>query len=281
MPEFVHLHLHSVFSFLDSTCRLDRLVARAAELRMPAVAITDHDGLYGAVRFYKAAQEAGIKPILGVELTTEGGHHLPLLATSRVGYANLCRMVTAGHFRVLREAAGEQEPIEPILNTRAAGAQWRKAPRCNFSTIAKCSSDVIALSGCRFGEVPAAVRRGDMEAARRAVRRYQDIFGPGRFFVELCREEPGEAERLHISRLAALAKEMGAPTVATANVHCLTPEEARVQDILACIQTLTTRDEWHAIRRRGAERYLKSASAMAREFAHHPEAVVNTLRIAE
>lgn len=281
MPEFIHLHLHSVFSFLDSTCRLDRLVARVAELGMPAVAITDHDGLYGAVRFSKAAQEAGIKPILGVELTTEGGHHLPLLATSRTGYANLCRMVTAGHFRVLREAAGEQEPIAPILNTRAAGAQWRKAPRCNFSTIAKCSGDVIALSGCRFGEVPAAVRRGDMEAARRAVRRYQDIFGPDRFFIELCREEPGEAERLPISRLAALAKEMGAPTVATANVHHLTPEEARVQDVLTCIQTLTTRDEWHPIRRKGAERYLKSAGAMARKFAHHPEAVANTLRIAE
>jgi error-prone DNA polymerase len=281
VPKFVHLHLHSVFSFLDSTCRLGRLVARAAELGMPAVAITDHDGLYGAVRFYKAAQEAGIKPILGVELTTEGGHHLPLLATSRAGYANLCRMVTAGHFRVLREAAGEQEPIAPILNTRAAGAQWRKAPRCNFSTIAKCSHDVIALSGCRFGEVPAAVRRGDMDAARRAVRRYQDIFGPDRFFIELCREEPGEAERLHISRLAALAAEMGAPTVATANAHYLAPEEARVQDVLACIQTLTTRDEWHPIRRRGAERYLKSARAMAREFAHHPEAVANTLRIAE
>ena len=159
---FVHLHLHSVFSFLDSTCQLDRLVARVAELGMPAVAITDHDGVYGAVRFYRAAREAGIKPILGIELTTEGGHHLPLLAASRTGYSNLCRMATAGHFRVLREAAGEQDPIAPILNTRAAGAQWRKAPRCNLSTIAKCSEGVIALSGGWLGEVSAAVRRGDI-----------------------------------------------------------------------------------------------------------------------
>jgi len=278
---FVHLHLHSVFSFLDSTCRLDRLVARVAELRMPAVAITDHDGVYGAVRFYRAAREAGIKPILGIELTTEGGHHLPLLAASRTGYSNLCRMATAGHFRVLREAAGEQDPIAPILNTRAAGAQWRKAPRCNFSTIAKCSEGVIALSGGRFGEVSAAVRRGDVEAARRAVRRYQAIFGRDRFFLELCREEPGEEERLHLARLAALAEEMGAPTVATANVHYLTPEQAPLQDVLACIQTLTRRDEWHPIRRRGAERYLKSAQKMAREFAHHPEAIANTIHIAD
>ena len=281
MSGFVHLHLHSVFSFLDSTCRLDRLVARVAELGMPAVAITDHDGVYGAVRFYRAAREAGIKPILGVELTTEGGHHLPLLAASRTGYANLCRMATAGHFRVLREAAGEQDPIAPILTTRAAGAQWRKAPRCNFSTIAKCSEGVIALSGGRFGEVSAAVRRGDVEAARRAVRRYQHIFGRDRFFLELCREEPGERERLHLTRLAALAEEMGAPTVATANVHYLTPEEAPLQDVLACIQTLTRREEWHPIRRRGAERYLKSAQKMAREFAHHPEALANTIHIAD
>jgi error-prone DNA polymerase len=280
MPSFVHLHVHSVFSFLDSTCRLDRLVARAAELGMPAVAVTDHDGTYGAVRFYQAAQEAGIKPILGVELTTEGGHHLPLLATSRAGYANLCRMATAGHFRVLREAAGEQAPIEPVPNTRATGAQWRKMPRCNFSTIAQCAEDVIALSGCRFGEIPAAVRRGDIDAARRAICRYQDIFGRDRFFIELCREEPDEKERPHIARLADLAEEMDALIVATANVHCLTPEEAAVQDVLACIQTLTKRDEWHPIRRRGAERYFKSPREMLEEFASYPQAIANTVRIA-
>ncbi|MBE9567006.1 MAG: DNA polymerase III subunit alpha, partial [Proteobacteria bacterium] len=110
---------------------------------------------------------------------------------------------------------------------------------------------------------------------------YQDIFGPDRFFIELCREEPGEQEQQYIARLAALAEEMGAPIVATANVHYLTPEEARLQDLLACTQTLTTRDEWHPIRRRGAERYLKSARAMMREFASYPEAVTNTLRIAD
>jgi len=292
VPDFVHLHVHSVFSFLDSTCRLDRLVARVAELGMPAVAVTDHDGLYGAVRFYRAAQKAGIKPIIGVELTTEGGHHLTLLATSKQGYANLSRMVTTGHFRVLREA---EKALQQHAASRAGprpgpagvgtpalqvGAQWRKAPRCNFPTIAKCAADVIALSGCRFGEVSAAVRRGDMQTARRAVRRYQEIFGPDHFFLELTLEE-GERDRLHIAKLAALAQEMDAPTVATANVHYLTPEEAPIQDVLACIQTLTTRSEWHPIRRRGAERYLKSAAEMAQRFSHHPQALRNTLRIAE
>jgi len=269
---FVHLHLHSVFSFLDSTCRIDRLVERAAELGMPAIAVTDHDGVYGMVRFYRAARAAGIKPIPGMELTTEGGHHLTLLAMTREGYSNLCRMAAAGHLRVLNEGGGGGAPADLTAS--------RGKPRCGFSTIAKCSRDVIALSGCRLGEVSAALRRGDREAARRAVRRYQEIFGRDRFFIELCREEPGEEERLHICRLAALAEEMGAPTAATANVHYITPEEARVQDVLTCIQTLTRRDEWHPIRRRGAERYLKSARTMAREFANHPEAVANTRRIA-
>jgi error-prone DNA polymerase len=232
--------------------------------------------MYGAVRFYRAAKAAGIKPIPGVELTTEGGHHLTLLARSRAGYANLCRMVTAGRFRVLREtekaAAGVGTPALQDL---------RKQPRCEFSTIGKCSQEVIALSGCWFGEVSSAVRRDDVEAARRAVRRYQEIFGRDRFFIELCVEESEEKERLHIARLGELAREMGASVVATGNVHYLTPEEAGVQDVLACIQTLTTREEWHAIRRRGGERYLKPPWEMARLFHGYPEAIVNTVRIAE
>ena len=324
MPEskFVHLHVHSVFSFLDSTCRLDRLVGRVRELGMGAVGVTDHDGMYGAVRFYRAAREAGVRPILGVELTTEGGYHLPLLAMTRRGYGNLCRMVTAGRFRVLREGAGRRQapaeqarpagvgtaghmagaspcPIggkapaqqDTVLDPPAAGTQvenlryqdsdLRKEPRCPLSVVERCAEGVVALSGCRNGEVAAAVRRGDMKAARCAVRRFQGIFGNGRFFIELCQEQPGEAERSFTARLAALAEEMGAPVVATANVHYLRPEEAGVQDVLACMQTLTRREEWHAIRRREAERYLKSPREMMEEFASYPEAIANTVRIAE
>ena len=337
---FVHLHVHSVFSFLDSTCRLDRLVERVRELGMGAVGVTDHDGLYGAVRFYRAAREAEVRPILGVELTTEGvgtvsgassrntgggasatscrsnGFHLPLLAMTRRGYGNLCRMVTAGQFRVLREGerasaalrlysgqaryqsnAGHgrrpfgapQGKLAPAEQARPAGigvpalqnGDLRKDPRCPLSVVERCAEGVVALSGCRNGEVAAAVRRGDMGAARRAVRRFQGIFGDERFFIELCREEPGEAEGLLTARLAALAEEMGAPLVATANVHYLTPEEAAVQEVLACMQTLTRREEWHAIRRRGAERYLKSPREMMEAFASYPEAIENTVRIAE
>ncbi|HUU54803.1 MAG TPA: PHP domain-containing protein, partial [Armatimonadota bacterium] len=295
---FVHLHLHSVFSFLDSTCRLDRLVERVGELGMGAVGVTDHDGLYGAVRFYRAAREAGVRPILGVELTVEGifgsgtteateggasatscrsnGYHLPLLAMTRRGYGNLCRMVTAGRFGGLREAAGAQ-----VGNLRYQNLDLRKEPRCPLSVVERCAEGVVALSGCRNGEVAAAVRRGDMAAARRAVRRFQGIFGNERFFIELCQEQPGDAERSYTARLAALAAEMGAPVVATGNVHYLTPEEAGVQDVLACMQTLTRRDEWHAIRRRGAERYLKSPREMMEAFASYPEAIENTVRIAE
>jgi len=261
---------------------------------MSAVGVTDHDGMYGAVRFYRAAREAGVKPILGTELTTEGGVHLTLLAMSRVGYGNLCRMVTAGRLRgtaydpqmnpstsLSASADGhgwqEQAPAEQTLAT----TDLRKQPRCDISTIAKCAADVIALSGCRRGEVAQAVRRGEMEGARRAVRRYQEIFGRERFFIELCREEPGHEDRLLLARLAELAKEMGAPIVATANVHYLTPDEAPVQEVLTCIQTLTKRDEWHPIRRKGAERYLKSPREMMEEFSAYPEAIANTVRIAE
>ncbi len=297
MDRFVHLHVHSPFSFLDSTCRIERLVARVRELGMGAVAVTDHDGMYGAVRFYRAARDAGVKPILGTELTTEGGFHLTLLAMSRVGYGNLCRMVTAGRLRGTASepqihtdghrlpVCGEQEdcPSSPL---RLCGEvvpldSLRKQPRCDFATIAKCAGDVIALSGCRRGEVASAVMRGDMEGARRAIRRFQEIFGRDRFYIELCREEPGEAERLRMSRLAELAKEMGGPTVATANVHYLTPDEAPVQDVLACIQTLTRRDEWHEVRRKGVERYLKSPREVMRVFSAYPEAIANTVRIAE
>ncbi len=289
---------------------------------MSAVAVTDHDGMYGAVRFYRAAREAAlrqaqgrpdgasVKPILGVELTVgessppgpvskfgEGvsdGHHLTLLAMSRAGYGNLCRMVTAGRLRGAAydpqmnadenrlPACGGQESSS-LRSLRLCGEMdvLRKQPRCELSTMAKCAGDVIALSGCRLGEVQAAVRCGDMEGARSAIRRYQEIFGRERFFVELCREEPGHEDRLIVARLAELAKEMGAPIVATANVHYLTPDEAPVQEVLACIQTLTKRDEWHPIRRKGAERYLKSPREMMEEFAAYPEAIANTVRIAE
>jgi error-prone DNA polymerase len=235
---------------------------------MSAVGVTDHDGMYGAVRFYRTAKEAGVKPILGVELTTEGGFHLTLLAASRRGYGNLCRMVTAGQLK-----RGERREVR---------GDWRRVkPACPMTAIAKCAEGVIALSGCWRGEVAQAMRQGDVEGARGAIRRYQEIFGRERFFIELCREEPGEAERLRIARLAELAREMGAPVVATANAHYLTPEEAPVQDVLACMQTLTKRDEWHGIRRRGAERYLKSPREMMREFSAYPEAIENTVRIAE
>jgi error-prone DNA polymerase len=173
-------------------------------------------------------------------------------------------MVTAGRLRVLREEGAS-----------------RGEPQCSFSTLAKCADDVIALSGCRNGEVRAAVERGDIPAARRAVRRDQEIFGRDHFFLELCVEESEEKERLVLARLADLAQELGAPLVATANVHYLTPDQAEVREVLTCIQTLTTREEWHPLRRHGAARYLKSPQEMKHSFRSYPEAIANTVRIAE
>ena len=255
---FVHLHVHSHFSMLDGACRIEELVAAAQAAGMPALALTDHNGLYGAVRFYQAAHRAGIKPILGVELEVEGGYHLVLLAEDRRGYANLCRLITRAHL------------------TRSRGQ-----PQASLADLRRYRAHLVALSGCARGEVPARLAAGDRPGALAAARRYAGIYGPGHFFIELTREHPQDRrEAVFVSRLAALAAELGLPIVATNNVHYPTPDRASLQDLLVCVQTLTTVHDRHQRRRHGHQCYFKTPAQMAALFRGYPQAVANSAAIA-
>ena len=259
MPEtYVELHCHSCYSLLDGASFPEDLVARAAALGMSALALTDHDALYGAMRFVHAAKAQGIQPILGAELTLTDGSHLTLLVENETGWHNLCYLISRG-----RRNAPQSESA--LALTELAGY----------------TNGLIALSGCRKGAIAAALQQHERsETALAIARHYQELFGEGQFFIELQRHFlPGE-ERL-ISRLTALASYLHLPLVATNNVHYALPDGHRLQDVLVCIRHLTTLDESLALRRPNSEYYLKSPAQMADLFPGYPQALENTLLIAE
>jgi error-prone DNA polymerase len=265
---FTHLHVHSNFSFLDGGSSVRALLDRAKEIGFDALALTDHNGLYGAVRFYDYAKQIGIKPIVGVELDVESGEHLSphsshsfgmtdkphvvLLAKNLSGYSNLCRIITRAQLSHEKgEAAASMEVIE------------------------RHKDDLFCLSGCVWGEVPALVAQGRLEAAKEAAERYVDIFGRDHFLIELQNHMlPGTG--LLNRQLSELAAELGLRCVATNNVHYAAKEDFKVQDVLVCVQTLTTLDEKHPLRKRNAEYYLKTPRAMANLFRRYPKAVITT-----
>ncbi|MEJ8546985.1 DNA polymerase III subunit alpha [Brevibacillus borstelensis] len=269
MTPFVHLHVHTEYSLLDGAARVEKLVQRAAELGMKALAVTDHANLYAAVPFYKACKEAGIKPIIGMEACVIEGNlqdrvrsapppsHLVLLAENREGYENLLKLATIantdGHF---------------IL------------PRLNKAALAKHSKGLIALSGCREGEVARALLSGDVEEARRAALWYRDIYGPQHFYLEL-QDHGLETERRLNQRLLRLGHETGLPLVVTNNVHYILCEDHREHDILLAIGQGKTVDEENRFRYETDQYYLKSGDEMAQLFAHVPGALASTVEIAE
>ena len=254
---FVHLHVHTPFSFLDGASDLDRLVQSTAQLGMPALAITDHNNLSAAVRFVKAAEKAGIKPIIGVEVTLEGGYHLTLLAQNREGYANLCKILTRAH----------------LDNERGS-------PAASLRVISEHARGLIALSGCLRGQVPSLIAQRKFREAKQAAIRYTEIFGQDNFCLEISRSLfPGEKMLNHY--LSCLANHLGLKVVATNNVHYAERAEFAVQEILTCIRTLTKLDEPHPERKINAEFYLKSSAEMEQLFRDCPQAISNTLEIAE
>lgn len=271
---FVHLHLHSQFSFLDGASRIDALIEEAALQGMPALALTDHDNVSGAARFQTKCLDAGIIPIQGAELTLQGGHHLTLLATGPAGYANLCRILTAAHIGMDPSHTGAGG-----LLSLAPGHQ-RLQPAAPFSILSGSNTEgLIALSGCRRGEIPQLILRGRYADAEAAARRYASLF-PGRFYLELQDDRlPGE-RALH-GAMRDLGAHLDLPLVATGNVHYRHREEFFVHDLLTCIRTLTRLDQAHPDRRLNAENYFKSPKYMAERFRELPEAVTNTLKIAE
>ncbi|NOG51576.1 MAG: PHP domain-containing protein [Chloroflexi bacterium] len=220
---YVELHAHSCFSLLDGASYPEALIARAAALDMPALALTDHDAMYGAVPFAKAAREAGIKPILGAELTVRGTapHHLTVLVQNAAGWTDLCALITSARHNAPK---GDALLDAHLLDTHRDG--------------------LIVLSGCRRGEIAAALRRGDHDAAARAACRYRALYGD-HFYIELQRHHLPDDQRL-TADLIALARELDLPVAATNNVHYAERDGHRLQDILTCIRHNITLDDARA-----------------------------------
>ena len=263
-PAYVELHCHSSHSLLDGASRPEELIARAAALNMPALALTDHDAVYAAPRFIRAAREQGVRPILGAELTLfddgrpDDLHHLTLLAENQAGWHNLCYLIS---------------------RARADAPKGRAA--LPFSELIGCTTGLIALSGCRRGKVASALLQHNInKTAVSAARRYIQLFGRDNFWIELQRHYLPDDDLL-IGRLTALASHLQLGCVVTNNVHYHSAERHRLQDVLVCIHHLTTLDASVHLRHINAEYYLKSAAQMAALFPNHPHALTNTLAIAE
>ncbi len=264
MNDFVHLHVHSNFSFLDGASPPERLVERAVELGMPALALTDHHGLYGAVRFMQAAAAVNLKPILGVEIDVQGSHvldetdrsrekfHLVLLASSRQGYSNLCRIVTR------------------------AQLDHQDNPQISLPDLIPLTEDVIALSGCGRGEVASALPHHpstNLGDAVRIAEVYAEIFGRQNFWIELEHHLlPGDDARN--LQLVDVANRAGLGCVISNDVHYATRESYRLRDVMACIQTNTSLEEWTDIRHPNAEYDLKSAAQLSQAFKALPRKTV-------
>ncbi|HEX5164312.1 MAG TPA: PHP domain-containing protein, partial [Thermomicrobiales bacterium] len=253
---YAELHLHTAFSFHDGASMPAELVGRAVELGYEALAITDHNGLHGAMEFAQAAKTAGIQAIIGAELTLLDGSHLTLLAETAAGYANLSQVITRAHL--------DSERLDP---------------RLALETLREHTRGLILLTGCRNGELALLVDAGRMDAARSVLDRYRDWFGPENVFVELQQNMVyGDTRRL--ATLARLAEEAGLGIVATGNVHYHVRERHRLQDVLVAIRHRLTLDASHQVRRANSEFFLHPQSEMERRFRHYPEAIRNTLVIA-
>ena len=254
---FVHLHMHTPFSFLDGVSPINGLLQRAAEMNMPVLAMTDHNSLSGAVQFHRACHQAGIKPIIGAEVTVEGGHHLTLLAKNRQGYANLCQLLTAAH---LGNERGYPKAAERMLR--------------------EYTEDIIALSGCWHSDVFSLAYQRRYQQAEAATKKYRDIFGQHNFYIEL-QETFYPRQHATNKALAEIAQKLPVPVVASGNIHYVDKSMFRIQDVLTCVRTLTTVDEPHPQRKINAEFYFKSPQQMEELFFWVPQALDNTVQIAE
>jgi DNA polymerase III subunit alpha len=270
---FVHLHTHSEYSLLDGLSRVTDLVTRAKELGMPAIALTDHGALYGAIDFYVAANQAGIKPILGVETYIARtnrferdprleGHgkpfHLVLLAKDFTGYRNLVALVTTAHLD---------------------GYYYR--PRMDKDILRQHSKGLIALSACLQGELARAIQDEGIDAACKVALEHQEIFGAGNYFLELMQHQVPEQQAV-LEGVREVGRRTGIPLVVTNDIHYVHAEDAEAQDAMVCIQsgkTIDTQDRLKMIDH--PELYLKTADQMAALFPDDREAIENTLRIAE
>ena len=261
---YAELHCHSNFSLLDGASHPEDLVSKAAELGMPALALTDHDGVYGAIRFYKACLKAGIRPIIGAEMTLQDGGHLTLLARNNEGYSNLCRLITGAQLEQEHRGAHPQPP--------------RGNPVLKPESLARHSAGLICLSGCRKGEIAGAIKSESREKACEVAVRYSDIFSREDFYIEL--QNNFYPEDMHLCRvLVDLAGSLKLGYVATNNVHYADRKDHRLYDVLTCIKNRTTLDECTSLRL-NSEFHIKPYEEMAQLFREYPRAISNTLAIA-
>ena len=270
MREFVHLHLHTEFSLLDGACRIGELLDRAAELKMPAVAVTEHGNMFSAVTFHDAAEKRGIKPILGCEVYVAPGNrtdrsgqpgetanHLVLLAETNEGFHNLIKLVSSGY---------------------TDGFYYK--PRIDKELLAAHARGLIGLSSCLKGEVATRLRTDQTRKALEAAASYRDILGPGNFFLEMQYQGIDE-QRVVNTGLVPLSKELDLPLVCTNDVHYLRQTDRHPHDVLLCIGTGKSISDEKRLRYHGDQFFLKTGDEMWQVFGDYPDALTNTMRIAE
>lgn len=276
---FIHLHCHSAFSFLDGAVRVESLVAQAAMFSMPAIALTDHNTIAGLPMFHRFASVYGIKPISGAEVTLEDGSHLTLLAETRVGYANLCRLLTVAHGDLSSHGGPSTGDLSRELAAQRRNSERRRQPRLAEQTLFNHAAGLIVLSGCRNGPVARAILRRRYSEAAEIAKTYARHFA-GSFYIELQDDAYPQSPRL-MARLAELAETQGLPLVATGNVHYTSPQQFPVHDVLSCIRLRCNIRTPHADRPLNGARFLFDEREAARRFAKYPEAIANTMRIAD
>lgn len=270
MSGFVHLHLHSEYSLLDGACRIKQIVAHAKELGQNAVAVTDHGCMYSAVEFYNEAVEQGIKPIIGCEVYVaprtrfdkipgqdNKPYHLILLCKNNTGYQNLIKLVSYGY-------------TEGFYNK----------PRVDIELLEKYHEGLIALSGCLAGEIPRKLTNGEYENAKKTALKYLEIFGSGNYYIEIQNHNIPEEMRI-LPLLYKLSTETGIPLAATNDAHYITKQDSDVQRVLIAIQTNTPLSEPNPLSFPTDEFYMKSETEMRELFANVPNAIENTIKIAE
>ena len=268
--QFVHLHVHTEYSLLDGASRIEDLVLHAKELGMPAIAITDHGSMYGVIEFYQTAIKHGIKPIIGCEVyiaprsrfeknTAEGGayYHLVLLAENNEGYKNLIKLVSLGY---------------------SEGFYYK--PRIDMEILREYSEGIICLSACIAGEIPCRILRGDIEGAHALTEEFISIFGTDRFYLEV-QNHALEEERLVNEELYKIAEKYQLKLVATNDLHYVRHTDAECHDVLLCIQMGKTVDEPGRMKFPNDSFYLKDVEEMHALFPNRPDAIYNTLEIAE
>ncbi|MBW2504241.1 MAG: DNA polymerase III subunit alpha [Deltaproteobacteria bacterium] len=269
---YVHLHVHTQYSLLDGAIRIGDLVERAREYRMPAMAITDHGNMFGAIEFYTKAHAAGIKPIIGCEVYVAPGSrfdksgasssgdasgHLVLLCKNRTGYRNLCRLVSTAY---------------------QDGFYYR--PRIDWDLLQENNDGLIALSACLGGELPSLINKGQIEQAKQRAAQMSQIFDRDRLYLEL--QENALPEQAIVNKgLVEIGKDLGLPVVATNDCHYLTREDAFAHEVLLCIQTGKTIDDPTRMRFANEEFYVKTPEEMVDLFKDNPEAINNSVEIAE